>query len=195
MAAKHAVLGLVIERPDHGYKLAKRLHERCGPCSWSPQAVYKSLVELADSKHVRARDTPPATKEDQRRTVYEATQGGIDYFAAWMCNPAALVASRSELELKIVLARPYELQALIEMTWAQEQQCVDRLATLVRAAQGSDKSSETLSWSDIGVRLVGDTEIKRLRLRVEWLQEARGTMRLFLARTAERSPHRRPKAG
>ena len=182
MAAKQAVLGLVIERPDYGYELAKRLQERCGPWSWSRQAVYKALDELAESKHVHARGKGQARSGDQRRTVFEATQGGIDYFDSWMSDPATMEASRSELELKIVLARPRELPGLIEMTWAHEQQCVDRLATAARQTQAAESGDSLLSWSDVGEMLVRDTEIKRLRMRIEWLQEARRTMQLFLDR-------------
>jgi len=191
MAAKQAVLGLVIERPDYGYELAKRLQERCGPWAWSRQSVYKALDELAESKHVRALG---AASRDQRRTVFEATSAGIDYFGSWMFDQAAMEASRSELELKIVLARPHELPKLIEMTWAHEQQCVDRLAALARQAQAV-QSGGALSWPDVGEMLVRDIEIKRLRLRVECLQEARRTMQLFLDRTAEPSSHRPRHAG
>jgi DNA-binding PadR family transcriptional regulator len=194
MAAKQAVLGLVIERPDYGYELAKRLQERCGPWAWSRQAVYKALDELAESKHVRALGAADAASRDQRRTVFEATPAGIDYFGSWMFDQAAMEASRSELELKIVLARPHELPKLIEMTWAHEQQCVDRLAALARQAQAVE-SGGALSWPDVGEMLVRDIEIKRLRLRVECLQEARRTMQLFLDRTAGPSSRRPRHAG
>jgi DNA-binding PadR family transcriptional regulator len=189
MASKHAVLGLVIERPDHGYELAKRLEERCGPWGWSRQAVYTALKELAESKHVRALGETQAASADQRRAVFEATPAGIDYFGSWMFDQAAMEVSHSELELKIVLARPRELPKLIEMTWAHEQQCVDRLAAMAREARASEPAG-ALSWLDIGEMLVKDTEIKRLRLRVECLQEARRTMQLFLDRAAGSAAHR-----
>jgi DNA-binding PadR family transcriptional regulator len=199
MASKHAVLALVIERPDYGYDLAKRLDERCGPWAWSRQAVYKALEELAEDKHVRTREHVRARGEARatgrnQRTVYEATPGGIDYFDSWMFDPAAMETSRPELELKIVLARSHELPTLIEMTWAHEQQCVDRLAALAREAQGAE-SGGALSWADVAEKLVRDTEIKRLRLRVECLQEARRTMQLFLDRTAEPSSRWPRRAG
>jgi DNA-binding PadR family transcriptional regulator len=195
MAAKHAVLGLVIERPDYGYELAKRLQERCGPWAWTRQAVYKALEDLEESKHVRALDRERVILGgEQRRTVYEATPGGIDYFDSWMCGTAAMEASRSELELKIVLARPHELPVLIDMTWVHEQRCVDRLAALARQAQVAVPGG-VASWPDAGEMLVRDTEIKRLRLRVECLQEARRTMQLFLERTAGPTSHRPRQAG
>jgi DNA-binding PadR family transcriptional regulator len=189
MASKQAVLGLVIEHPDHGYELAKRLEERCGPWRWSRQAVYTALKELAKSKHVRALEGADAARRDQRRTVFKATPAGIDYFDSWMFDQAAMEVSHSELELKIVLARPHELPKLIEMTWAHEQQCVDRLAALARQAHAA-RSGGARSWSDVGEMLIRDTEIKRLRLRIECLQEARSTMQLFLDRAAGKSSHR-----
>lgn len=187
MAAKHAVLGLVIERPDYGYGLTKRLGDRCGPWTWTRQAVYKALEDLEEGKHVRPLDRERVIGGEERRTVYEATPGGIDYFDSWMCATAAIEPSRSELELKIALARPHELPVLIDMTWVHEQRCVDRLAALARKARAAEPGG-IASWPDAGEMLVRDTEIKRLRLRVECLQEARRTMQLFLERTTGPNP-------
>jgi len=36
MSAKHAILGLVIERPGYGYQLAQRLEERFGSSAFAP---------------------------------------------------------------------------------------------------------------------------------------------------------------
>jgi DNA-binding PadR family transcriptional regulator len=194
MAAKQAVLGLVIEQPDYGYELAKRLQARCGPWAWSHPTVYKALKELAESKHVRPLDKSQAASDEPRRKVFEATPGGIHYFDAWMLGQVGMEASRSELELKIVLARPHQLPKLIDMTWAHEQQCVDRLAALARTTQQVESGGE-LSWPDVGEMLVRDTEIKRLRSQVEFLQEARRTMQLFLDRAAGSSSHRSRQTG
>jgi DNA-binding PadR family transcriptional regulator len=193
MASKQAVLGLVIERPAHGYEIIRRMRERCGPSAWGRSTIYRALEELEKSKHVRALgDVEP--RAVRPRTVYEATPAGIGYFESWMCSQAAMEASRSELELKIVMARPHELPELIGMTWAHEQQCVYQLAALGRQTRGIE-SGGPLSWPDVGGTLVRDTEIRRLRSRIEFFQEARKTMKLFLDRTAGTSSRRPRQAG
>jgi DNA-binding PadR family transcriptional regulator len=198
MAAKHAVLGLVIERADHGYELARRLQDRCGPWAWSRPTVYKALEDLDESKYVCALGGARAASNSPPRTVYEATPRGVDYFGEWMFGEAAMEASRFELELKIMLARPHELPTLIDMTWKHEHECVERLAVLgreTRRAQSDDSGDgDALSWADVGELWTKGNEIKRLRLRVECLQEGRRTMQMFLDRTTGTSSHR-PRQG
>jgi DNA-binding PadR family transcriptional regulator len=194
VASKQAVLGLVIECPDYGYNLAKRLKQRCGPGAWSRQSVYLALDELVETKHVRPRDEAQTMGEGQR-IVYEATSGGVAYFQEWMFTPTAMEAPRDELELKIVLARPHELPKLIEMAWAQEQECVNKLATLTREAKRAESGRGPLSWSDVAEKLIRDNKTRRLRLRVECLQENREAMKLFLDRSAGPSSRRLRRAG
>jgi len=188
MASKHAVLGLVIERPDYGYGLYKRLEERCGPWAWSRPAVYAALEELSTAKLVSADDSHARDSSGkQARTIYSATPGGVSFFDDWMFGPSALEAPRQELELKLVMARPHEIPRLIEMSLAQEQDCVERIAFLAREARRVLTGPQR-SWSEVAARLVRDTEVKQLRLRVEWLQEARRTMKLFLGQHSHEPP-------
>ncbi|HTR88866.1 MAG TPA: PadR family transcriptional regulator [Solirubrobacteraceae bacterium] len=191
MASKHAVLGLVIERPDYGYGLYKRLADRCAPWAWSRPAVYAALEELSSAKLVSADESLyPAGSGGHARTIYSATPGGVSFFDEWMFGPSALEAPRRELELKLVMARPHELPRLVEMSLAQEQDCVERIAALAREARRAPGGSQH-AWGEVAARLVRDTEVKQLRLRVEWLQEARSTMKLFLHQhgTAPVRPH------
>jgi DNA-binding PadR family transcriptional regulator len=189
MASKHAVLGLVIERPDYGYGLYKRLGQRCGPWAWSRPAVYAALEELSTAKLVSAHDSAARDSSGrQARMIYSATSGGVSFFDDWMFGPSALEAPRQELELKLVMGRPHELPRLIEMSLAHEQDCVERLAALAREARRAVTGAQR-TWSEIAARLVRDTEVKQLRLRVEWLQEARTTMKLFLNQHGFDLPH------
>ena len=54
MSAKHAVLGLVIERPGYGYQLAQRLDERFGSSGFAPSGVYSALDQLTRDDLVRS---------------------------------------------------------------------------------------------------------------------------------------------
>ena len=54
MSAKHAILGLVIERPGYGYQLAQRLDERFGSSGFAPSGVYSALDQLSRDELVRS---------------------------------------------------------------------------------------------------------------------------------------------
>src|SRR5580658_5223131 len=79
MSAKHAVLGLLIERPGYGYQLARRLDERFGSSAFAPSCVYSALDQLIRDelvRELRSTDPGPARRGGQR-IVYEATARGV----------------------------------------------------------------------------------------------------------------------
>jgi DNA-binding PadR family transcriptional regulator len=176
MSAKNAVLGLVIERPGYGYDLARRLEERFGSSGFAPTGVYSALDQLSSDELVRsAGSRAEATNERAApRTIYEATPKGIDRFEEWMLGGSSLAPVRDELYMKIALSKPHNLGRLIELTRAQEEDCLARLEDLKRCPPRS--RGATRAWSELAVLLVRDAEVKQLQARVEWLQKARTIM-------------------
>jgi DNA-binding PadR family transcriptional regulator len=183
MSAKHAVLGLVIERPSYGYELAVRLEERCGAWGWHTTGVYNALTQLERDGYVRVRG-PKASAPTGRgapRVVYESTDEGVDYFRAWMYEATPPSPIRQELDLKIALSDAEFLPQLIDQTWAQEQRCMDELRVLTsKLPPGSARTQA--SWSQAAVILQRNAEIKMHQVRIEWLQEARRVMKAILER-------------
>jgi DNA-binding PadR family transcriptional regulator len=184
MSAKHAVLGLVIERPGYGYELGRRLEERCGAWGWQSSGVYTALDQLARDKHVRCLGEKGSgeTGRAAPRLVYESTPRGVEFFKAWILGSAAPSPFRQELDLKVLFAGPEFLPRLIDQTWAQEQMCVDQLRGLTSATPSV--SPDRMSWREAAVVLQRDAEMKFLQVRIEWLQDARQTMRKLLDRSA-----------
>jgi DNA-binding PadR family transcriptional regulator len=189
MSAKHAVLGLVIERPGYGYQLAQRLEDRCGSWRWEPSGVYSALDQLEREGHVltdrekgggaRGRGAP--------RVIYESTPKGVDFFRDWVFGSSAPSPTRQELDLKILLSGPEFLPRLIDQTWAQEQQCIDDLRALMSAAPVA-AIGPSASWGEAAVALQRNAEMKLLQVRIEWLQDARKVMRQMLDRGPGQPP-------
>ncbi len=174
MSAKHAVLGLVIERPGYGYQLAQRLEERFGSSAFAPSGVYSALDQLSRDGLVRGageRGTGPARRAAPRM-IYEATEEGIDHFEAWMLGSSPTPPLRDELHMKIALCRPRNLPRLIDAVYGQELVCVGRLGDLERIAEdeGTIGSQE---WSALMRVLARDAEMAMWTARIEWLQTAR----------------------
>jgi DNA-binding PadR family transcriptional regulator len=185
MSAKHAVLGLVIERPGYGYQLAQRLEERCGAWGWEPSGVYNALDQLKRERHVRAVGEKGSRGTDRGapRVVYESTSRGVEFFEDWMSKSSALSPFRQELDLKIVFSGPECLAGLIDQTWAQEQVCINDLRALTTPTQVGS-GDRMASWREAAVILQRDAEIMLLQARIEWLQNARKTMKTMLDRFA-----------
>jgi DNA-binding PadR family transcriptional regulator len=187
MSAKHAILGLVIERPGYGYELARRLEERCAAWGWEGTGVYSILDRLERDGHIRSpgEKRSGATTRGAPRVIYEATPEGEDFFRDWVCEPTPPSPVRQELDLKILLSGPECIERLIDHTCAQEQQCIDDLRALTRASQGSPLTA-TASWRETMALLQRDSEMKHLTVRIEWLQNVREVLKQKLGRPDER---------
>jgi DNA-binding PadR family transcriptional regulator len=172
MSAKHAVLGLVIERPGYGYQLAQRLDERFGSSGFAPSGVYSALDQLSRDDLVRSAGEMGAgpARRAAPRTIYEATVEGVDHFEAWMLDPSPAPPLRDELHMKIALCRPRNLPRLIEMVAGQEQVCLGRLQDLKRLTRQTAGASR--DWSALMRMLATEAEVAFWNSRIEWLQNA-----------------------
>lgn len=188
MSAKHAVLGLLIERPGHGYDVARRLRERFGSSGFAPTGVYSALDQLSGEGLVRA--SGPLGRGGERsapRTIYEATERGCEQFERWLRADSPKANIRDELNMKLALSRPRDLPALIELVQAQERQCLARLGEL--KSPDASAHGRSLCWSEVADLLVRDAEARQLQARIEWLQRAAALMvKLVGAQPGARSP-------
>lgn len=102
-----AVLGLVVERPRHGYDIAAELRPDApvGEAWHLPRhAVYRALERLADLGHVEARRTEEGVAGPPR-TVFGSTPAGRRALRRWLDSPVEHLRDvRSALLLKLVLA-------------------------------------------------------------------------------------------
>ncbi len=83
------ILGLLIERPRHGYDILQEL-ERRDMKNWvgiSTPSIYKGLTRLQAKKVLTAHQESGSRHPD--RTVYKVTPAGIDYFHRLMSEALA----------------------------------------------------------------------------------------------------------
>ena len=136
MSVKYAVLGLLAQRRGYGYDLVQRFEEQVGP-AWqlNAGAIYVALDKLEQEGLVRpivsgdgeAPVTRRRTVRGAPRVIYEATPQGLERFEDWMATGSSMSPLREELHLKLALSQPRNLSRLIELTYEQEQACLERL--------------------------------------------------------------------
>ncbi len=191
MSMKYAVLGLLAQRRGYGYDLVQRFEEQVGS-GWqlNAGAVYVALDKLEQEGLVRPVPNDDGAPLTRRRTVrgaprviYEATPTGLDRFEEWMSTRSNLSPLREELHLKLALSRPRNLDRLIEVTYEQEQACLDRL----EQSRGQQRPLEELlsggdAWPAIASVMVRDAELAHLEATVEWLRRVREGMRMLQER-------------
>lgn len=185
MSVKYAVLGLLVQRRGYGYDLVQRFEEQVGP-AWqlNAGAIYVALDKLEQEGLVRpiarADDDAPVTRRRTARgaprVIYEATAQGVERFDDWMTTGSSMSPLREELHLKLALSQPRNLPRLIELTYEQEQACLERLEQH-RGSSFDDLLASAQPWSAVASVMVRDADVAHLQATVEWLRRIREAMR------------------
>jgi DNA-binding PadR family transcriptional regulator len=184
MSVKHAVLGLVIERPGYGYELIQRLEQRIEGWRPSETAVYPALRSLRTEGMIRARDATDGAASAHRGVVwYEATEAGREEFRAWVRAPSDLAPQRDPFWLKVAFASEEDLPWLVELTRELESACLERMAELgEQAGGGEDLRRPGVEWQQIGQAWLRRTEAAQLAVRIEAVQQIRAAMKRAIQR-------------
>lgn len=186
MSVKYAVLGLLAQRRGYGYDLVQRFEEQVGP-AWqlNAGAIYVALDKLEQEGLARPVTTgdgeAPATRRRTARgaprVIYEATPQGLERFEEWMATGSSMSPLREELHLKLALSQPRNLARLVELTYEQEEACLERLEQHLGAASYEDLLASPQPWSAVASVMVRDAEVAHLQATVEWLRRIREAMR------------------
>jgi DNA-binding PadR family transcriptional regulator len=186
MSVKYAVLGLLAQRRGYGYDLVQRFEEQVGP-AWqlNAGAIYVALDKLEQEGLVRPippenGDAPVRRRRTARgapRVIYEATPEGLERFEDWMATSSSMSPLREELHLKLALSQPRNLARLIELTYEQEQACLERIEQHRGNAAFDELLAANPPWSAVASVMVRDAEIAHLQATVEWLRRIREAMR------------------
>ncbi len=183
MSTRYAVLGLLIEQPDHGYQLTQRLQDRLGAPDVRRSYVYELMKQLAGDELIQRAEDPPSIEHGASRVLYRATPKGVVHFEDWLRSAPATGAIREELHVKMMVSQARDLPRLIDLTWQEERQCLDRLLEIEQATAIPPPGRGAGDWPWAANVLVRNAEIAHLQTTVKWLQRARAVMeRLYDAR-------------
>lgn len=189
MSAKHAVLGLVIDRPSYAYRIASGVRKQLRFADLADSYPYWALEKLETEGLVRRVDENGEELRNGipgRRAIYEATPLGVASFEDWLLSTAAEPPLRDDLHFRIALCRPRDAPRMIELVHGQELVCLGRVRDLKRASEADvDEGSE---WDKM-VRVVSrDAELGFWNARIEWLQGVREMLEGLPASRATLSP-------
>lgn len=190
MSVGKAVLGLVIERPDHGYQLVRRLEERFESAKFVPSSVYKALERLEKRRLIVA----VGSEGDQHGSVarspgtkYEATSAGVEHFRDWLLASSSAPLVREELQMRIALCQPSDLPRLIEVVYGEELACLGRLETLIRRLDRQQQAPESEEWASLMGTVVDHAEAALWDARIKWLQRVRMYLEQMRSESMRRS--------
>ena len=166
MSIKHAILGLLAERPLHGYELKAAYEGELVPAP-STQLnigqVYTTLERLTRDGLVSHEVVSQTERPDKK--VYALTAAGRRELRAWLGTASRIdLDLRTETYIKLVLARRLDDADPLAVLTVERQACFARLheVTQTRAAAKAERAA-------VQTVLLLDLAVLRLEAFLKWL--------------------------
>lgn len=172
MSAKHALLGLLLDRPAYRYQLGDRLKERLGP-AWAINSghLYQTIDRLEKDGLIEQADSAPEERAD--RQIFEINDDGTKEYERWFKKDiSAARLLRRPLLVKITLAGPERLQGTLKQIAAYERDCAARLRELSRQRDEIPRGEPRVRADHVLLRLGLSADITHLRGELEWAKHA-----------------------
>jgi DNA-binding PadR family transcriptional regulator len=178
---KGALLGLLLQRPGHGYDLANRLNRRLGP-AWQIEAksLYPMLQQLERASLVSSKRVAAHGPTGQR-LVYFPTKRAADALTEWMATGAPAEPQRGELQAKLAVARAEDVPRLLAALEGHERHCLTLLGAY------SEQLPQARSWIALAMNLTRAATLARLRAELDWIALARKEIAEFAVMRTKRA--------
>jgi len=170
MSTRHALLGLLLERPGYPYDLGDRLRRRLGP-SWRINSgqLYQSVERLEREGLIERVRSGGAAKG---RHVFAATPSGRAEFERWFDQPERPTRPRPALALKLALAGPGRLARTQEQIEAVARDLRGALEQLAEDRRGLGSRQGAVRADRLLLALNLEAEFMRLEAELAWTGRA-----------------------
>jgi len=173
-----AVLGLVIEKPSHGYEIGQRFERRFGVfLSVGRSSIYAALASLMEAELIEKLATTSSTgvsRGAKAGAAYRATANGARAYRTWLAERVRSDPQRVEMLGRMALAGVRSVEAALDFIARYEQECVREAQELARPADstpGSDGVSGVLE------RLLVEERRRMIDAQLGWITYARAELR------------------
>ena len=104
MSVRNAILGLLAQKPRHGYELHAAFSAVVGGASWDvkPAQIYTTLERLEESGLVQTKSDLGEGREPERR-IYAITRDGRDALKGWFDDGVPTEHQRDEFYVKLMI--------------------------------------------------------------------------------------------
>jgi len=173
MAAKHVLLGLLLDRPAYPYQMADRMQQRLGP-SWKVRSgpLYQAVKGLERDRLIERVNKNPDGQDE--RHVFQITERGVQEFERWFEQTPDTARLSRPLLVKITFAGPDRLARAISKVEDYERECAERLTAVAAMCEALPGAEEELLRADhLLLRLNLSSDIYALEGELRWAQDAR----------------------
>jgi DNA-binding PadR family transcriptional regulator len=104
MSVRNAILGLLTQKPRHGYELHAAFSAVVGDENWDvkPAQIYTTLERLEESGLVETKSDLGEGREPDRR-IYAITRNGLDALKDWFADGVPTEHQRDEFFVKLMI--------------------------------------------------------------------------------------------
>jgi len=163
-----ALLGVLLQRPGHGYELANRLISRLG-ATWQIDrvTVYRQLETLAQQGLARGVQGTRSDEDGRPLIVYHPTEETAPALTAWMEKLLPRKPVRLDLQAKLAVARDEDVPRVLAALWEHERECL-ALAKLVAPSAG-----EPTCLAGVFLECTRDSVLGAFEEEIAWTRRAR----------------------
>jgi len=174
-----AVLGLVIEKPSHGYEIGQRFERRFGGfLSVGRSSIYAALGSLMDAaliEKMSSRSTTGVSRGAKAGASYRATARGARAYRAWLAERVRNDPQRVEMLGRMTLAGVHSVEAALDFVGRYERECVREAQELARPSDGA--ASGRGGISGLVERLLIEERRRIIDAQLAWITYARAELR------------------
>lgn len=172
LSFKYAILGLLADRPRHGYELRALYEDQLVPSAkLNFGQVYPTLDRLQRDGWVEHDVVSQQERPDKK--VYALTEEGRSQLRAWLDTPSALnLDARNETFLKLMLARRLAQIEPLKVLKLEKRACFARLHEVTQARARAKEEGEPLQ-----AILLLDLAVLRLEAFMKWLENCDEVLR------------------
>jgi DNA-binding PadR family transcriptional regulator len=175
-----AVLGLVIEKPSHGYEIGQRFERRFGGfLSAGRSSIYAALGTLMEASLIEkmsTRSTTGVSRGAKAGAPYRATAGGARAYRAWLAERLRNDPQRVEMLGRMMLAGVHSVEAALDFIARYERECIRDAQELERPSAGATPAGED-SVGDLVERLLIEERRRMIDAQLAWITYARAELR------------------
>ncbi len=184
-----AVLGLVIEKPSHGYEIGQRFESRFGGfLSAGRSSIYAALGSLMEAgliEKMSGRSTTGVRQGAKAGAPYRATATGARAYREWLAERIREDPQRVEMLGRMTLAGVRSVEAALDFIGRYEERLVTEAREL--ALPSGLEFSAASGISKVLERLLIDERRRMIDAQLAWITYARAELRAL--REVSGGPH------
>jgi DNA-binding PadR family transcriptional regulator len=178
-----AVLGLVIEKPSHGYEIGQRFERRFGAfLSVGRSSIYAALASLVEVELVERMATSSDTgvsRGAKAGAAYRATASGGRAYRMWLAERVRSDPQRVEMLGRMAFAGVRSVDAALDFIARYEQECVREAQELARPSELGASASPGIAR--VLERLLVEERRRMIDAQLAWITYARAELRSLRA--------------